>query len=181
MAMAGVQDKQMRIPTNWLDADKCRTGDDFAHWQLDTSNSTLCLPDVVAAAAGSVVQSSPMERRPPLLSTRTMNWKCVLNCSSMFTFRVKCSRGENTGHDRPSVCLCVCLSVPRRICTLLHGPECNLGEWGVPSSCALLGEFAIGARVSLLRQHSAERDMSASVCTLSMPGFIVCQHITRAV
>jgi len=110
MAMAGVQDKQMRIPTNWLDADKCRTGDDFAHWQLDTSNSTLCLPDVVAAAAGSVVQSSPMERRPPLLSTRTMNWKCVLNCSSMFTFRVKCSRGENTGHDRPSVCLCVSLS-----------------------------------------------------------------------
>jgi len=45
MAMAGVQDKQTRIPTsNWLDADKCRTGDDFAHWQLDTSNSTLCLP-----------------------------------------------------------------------------------------------------------------------------------------
>jgi len=35
----------------------------------------------------------------------------------------------------------------------------------VPPSCALLGGFAIGARVSLLRQHSAEREMSASACT----------------
>ena len=25
--------------------------------------------------------------------------------------------------------LCVCVSVPRRIPTLLHGPGCNLGEW----------------------------------------------------
>ena len=28
------------------------------------------------------------------------------------------------GHD----CLSVCLSVPRRIPSLLHGPGCNLGE-----------------------------------------------------
>ena len=40
------------------------------------------------------------------------------------------------------------LSVPRRIPTQLHGPECNFGErYGVPPSCALLGRFAIGARV----------------------------------
>jgi len=34
------------------------------------------------------------------------------------------------GHAR----LCVCLSVPRRIPTLLHGPECNLRGtvWGDP-------------------------------------------------
>jgi len=45
----------------------------------------------------------------------------------------------------------VCLSVPRRIPTLLHGPGCNLEEWQcVPSSCAVLGGFAIGALVSLL-------------------------------
>ena len=25
--------------------------------------------------------------------------------------------------------LCVCLSIPRHIPTLLHGPGCNLGEW----------------------------------------------------
>jgi len=35
-------------------------------------------------------------------------------------------RGEMyIGHGR----LFVCLSVVRRIPTLLHGPECNLGEW----------------------------------------------------
>ena len=41
---------------------------------------------------------------------------------------------------------------------------------GVPPSCAVLDGFAIGARVSLLWQHSAEREMSASACTRSMPG-----------
>jgi len=53
---------------------------------------------------------------------------------------------------------------------------------GVPFSRALLGGFAIGARVSLLRQHtraySAEREMSASACTRSMPGFLIVFHIT---
>jgi len=49
---------------------------------------------------------------------------------------------------------------------------CSTSGWngiGVPSSCALFGGFAIGARVSLLSQHSAEREMSASACTRSMP------------
>jgi len=48
--------------------------------------------------------------------------------------------------------------------------DVSWGIQGVPSSCALLGRFAIGARVSLLWQHSAEREMSASACTRSMPG-----------
>ena len=41
-------------------------------------------------------------------------------------------------------CLCVCLSLT----TLpLHGPGCNLEEWyEVPSSCAILGGFAISRR-----------------------------------
>ena len=43
---------------------------------------------------------------------------------------------------------------------------------GVPSSCALLGGFAIGARVSLLLQHSAEREMSASVVLALCPVYI---------
>jgi len=39
--------------------------------------------------------------------------------------------------------------------TLWHGPRCNLGEWwGIPHRCALLGGFAIGARVALLWQHN---------------------------
>jgi len=41
---------------------------------------------------------------------------------------------------------------------------------GVSSSYALLGGFAIGVRVSLLSQNSAEREMSASACTRSVPG-----------
>jgi len=59
------------------------------------------------------------------------------------------------------VCVCVCawmchlqlvrVLVPRRIPTLLHRPGCNLAEWeGMPTSCALLGGFAVGAFVSLL-------------------------------
>ena len=57
----------------------------------------------------------------------------VSDTAAFVTFGVRHSRGEMCiGHGR----LCVCLSVPRRIPTLLHGPKCNLGEWeGVPSSC----------------------------------------------
>jgi len=40
----------------------------------------------------------------------------------------------------------------------------------VPSSCALLGGFAIGACVIIMTAYSAEREMSASACTCSMPG-----------
>jgi len=56
----------------------------------------------------------------------------------LVTFRVRRRRGEMyIGHGR--------------IPALLHGPGCNLEEWqGAPSSCAVLGGFAIGARVSLL-------------------------------
>jgi len=36
----------------------------------------------------------------------------------------------------------------------------------VPFSSALLGGFAIGAWVSLIWQHSAECEMSASLCSL---------------
>jgi len=49
------------------------------------------------------------------------------------------------------VCVSLCVPVARRIPTLLHGPGRKLEEWYmVPSSYALLGGFAIGARVSLL-------------------------------
>jgi len=39
------------------------------------------------------------------------------------TFCVKHSRGKMY------IVMCVCLSVPRHIPTLLHGARCNLGEW----------------------------------------------------
>jgi len=73
------------------------------------------------------------------------------------------------------VCLSVYVSVPRSIPTLLYEPGCKLGEWsGVPSSDALLGGFAIGARISLLWQQP-EREVLASACTRSMPGFVLIQ------
>jgi len=69
-------------------------------------------------------------------------------CSELITFRVRRSQGEMyIGHGRLCVCLSVCLSVPPRVPTLLHELGRKLGEWyGVHSSCALLGGFAIGAQ-----------------------------------
>jgi len=44
----------------------------------------------------------------------------------LIIFRVSRKQREMyIGHSH----LCVCLSVPRSIPTLLHGPGCNLGEW----------------------------------------------------
>jgi len=58
------------------------------------------------------------------------------------------------GHAR--LCVCVCLSVRGRTLTLLHGSGCNLGAWWrLPPGCAILGGFAIGARVALLWQYNA--------------------------
>jgi len=54
------------------------------------------------------------------------------------------------------LCVSVCVSVRGRMPTLLHGSGCNFGEWqGLLPSCAMLGGFAIGARVVLLWQHNA--------------------------
>jgi len=101
---------------------------------------------------------------------------------AIITFRVRRSRGQMyIVHGRLSVCLSVCLSVPRRIPKLLHGPGCNLGNGSGASTCGLLGGFAIGARVSLLWQHSAEREMSASDCTCSVPGYVLLVIIVVAV
>jgi len=55
------------------------------------------------------------------------------------------------GHAR--LCTCVCLSLTA--CPYYYtDPNLTLRMVGVPSSCALLGGFAIGARVSLLWQRS---------------------------
>jgi len=57
--------------------------------------------------------------------------------------------------SRQSVCLSVCLSVSRRISTLLHGPGCNLGEWyGCPLVVHYWADLQTGF-VALLWWHSA--------------------------
>jgi len=87
------------------------------------------------------------------------------------TFRVRRSQSETyIGHGRLRVCL-VCLSLvafPHH-CT---DPDVTRGMIGVPSSCALFGRFALGARISLLSQHSAQREMSASASIRYMPGYV---------
>jgi len=68
----------------------------------------------------------------------------------IITFGVKHSRGEMyISHGRLCVCVSVCLSLAAfpHYCM---DPDVTWGMVGVPSSCALLGRFAIGARVSLL-------------------------------
>jgi len=70
---------------------------------------------------------------------------------------------RNVYWSRSSVCMCVC---PSPHVTFPHSHTIARtrmyveGMVWVSSSCALLGEFAIGAQVSLLWQHSAEREMS---------------------
>ena len=54
------------------------------------------------------------------------------------------------------VCLSVCVC-PWPLPILLHGPGCNLGNGiGGAPSCSLIGGFAIGSRVALPLQHSAD-------------------------
>jgi len=84
--------------------------------------------------------------------TQSLSPSSTLVFVNLITFRVRRSRGENFSIlylPRPSVCLCVCLSFPAfpRYCT---DPDVSWGMVGVPSSCALLGGFAIGSWVSLL-------------------------------
>jgi len=71
------------------------------------------------------------------------------------------------GHGR----LCVCLSIPRRISTLLHGPGCNLGGM-VGGALYVVRYWADLQSVHgfCCYDNSAERKMSASACTRSMPG-----------
>jgi len=83
---------------------------------------------------------------------------------------------------RPSVCL----SVPRRISSLMHGPGCNSREW---YWCPLVVHYwadlqsVHGFRcydnmhvckliaLYTANEYSAEREMSASACTRSMASY----------
>jgi len=76
-------------------------------------------------------------------------WLCVF-----VTFRVRHSQGKMyIGHGHLCVCLSVCLPSPHSHTTAHTWMELG-GIVGVPSNCALLGGFAIGAWVSLLWQHA---------------------------
>jgi len=103
----------------------------------------------------------------------------------VMTFCVSRRRREMyIGHTRLCVCSSLhCLVEPYWInlhyCT---DPDVVGGMVGVPSSCSLLGGFAIGARVSLLRQQRRTRNVSeclyllyAWFCLSSLAG--ACQKL----
>jgi len=66
--------------------------------------------------------------------------------------------------------VCVCLSVPRCIPTLLHCTDPDV-TWGNSRGCPLV----VHDWYELLwqQEHSAECEMPASACTHSMPGYIL--------
>jgi len=86
---------------------------------------------------------------------------------TFIAFRVTCRRRKMyIGHARlQCVYVRLCVSVPRRIPTLLHRP-------GRKVCCALLGGFAIGPRVSLLWQHSrnakCQRVLVLALCLVNI-------------
>jgi len=73
-----------------------------------------------------------------------------INCISYFiTFRMsRRPREMYCGHAR--LCVCLCVAACPHYC---RDPDVTWGVIGLPPSCALLGGFAIGARVALLWQH----------------------------
>ena len=86
---------------------------------------------------------------------------------------------RNVYWARPSVCLCVCLAVHRRIPTLLHGPGYNLGcgfplvvyYWAhlqsVPGFARCYENAHVCKFIALYTANAyrAEREMSASACS----------------
>ena len=93
------------------------------------------------------------------------------------TFRVsRRPREMYCGHARLCVCVCVCVSAAAspHYCT---DPDVT---WGMPPSCALLGRFAIGARVALLWQHYANALHSPAVIRQAHRTHAAHAHYTHA-
>jgi len=101
--------------------------------------------------------------RPDFCTTSTKKTSASTNqisshYSSFITFRVSRRRREMyCVHARLSICVSVCVSVSAAACPhYCTDPDATYGsDRECPPSCALLGGFAIGARVALLRQHNA--------------------------
>ena len=72
---------------------------------------------------------------------------------------------RNVYHSRPSVCL----SVPRRIPTLLHGPGCKLGNGrGALQLCTHYWADLQSVHEFRCYDNSAEREKSSSACILAL-------------
>jgi len=90
---------------------------------------------------------APLQRGCPTVYSWRIASKFRLRLAGNFTFRVRRSRGEMYMITAVCVSVCVFLAAFPHYCT---DRDVSWGMVGVLSSCALLGGFAIGARVSLL-------------------------------
>jgi len=86
--------------------------------------------------------------------------------SPLVTFRARHSRDEMyIGHGL----LCVCLSEPRRIPTLLHGPGCNLDEWLEVRCSLVVHHWADFQSVHVFRCYdNIARTRNVSECLYSL-------------
>ena len=91
---------------------------------------------------------------------------------TLITSRMSCRRREMyCSHARLCVCLSVWLSADAcpHYCT---DPDVTWGVVGDAPNCALLGGFAIGARVALLWQHNPNAKLlRVHACTRSVPSW----------
>jgi len=137
------------VPTIKLDIDTVLTTKYDARYPVSACYQPTKRP-LLPTAAAAVAMSPPWSTSSVTVSLISGHIQTAIN-SPLFSTSYYSSHGSYRqrimcrplcGHG----CTCVCLSVPRRIPTLLNGPGCNLGEWyRLSSSCAQLGGFAIGA------------------------------------
>jgi len=88
---------------------------------------------------------------------------------------------KNVLWSRASVCLCVCVSVCLSAAECLHyctDPDVTWGSGRDAPSCALLSEFAIGARDASLWQHYGNAWQSPAVIRQAQrtPHALICTH-----
>ena len=77
----------------------------------------------------------------------------------------------NVYWSHASVCLSVCLSVPRHIATLLHGPGCNLGNGrGCPLVVHCWADFQSVHGFCCYDNIAPNVKCQRVLCTRSMPG-----------
>jgi len=114
----------------------------------------------------------------PIRRTRNVS-KCLYSLYAwLITFRVsRRPRKMYCGHARLCVCVSVCLSAAECLhyCT---DPDVTWGSGRDAPSCALLSEFAIGARDASLWQHYGNAWQSPAVIRQAQrtPHALICTH-----
>jgi len=101
-------------------------------WRVLVNSEFLSVIGLINRIRGTICISVPYSKfwgSSPCLP-RDLHPRFYVRLLYLVKIRVSYNRGEMyIVHGCLSLCLCVCLPVPRHITTLMHGPGCNLGEW----------------------------------------------------